>query len=249
MNFWRTVVIVLFLIFNLALAVIAGGLLYVSAEYFITIHGYEDLLSDTPLNVAYIVAPLIVLIIVAFILLLMALTGCLGSLFNFPCLLVVYNVMLVVVLLLQVLAAVLIGVFQKSIEDSFQSGLQTNLKNYNNHTQELKDIINSLQEKLQCCGVDGSDDWTAEGIDIPLSCCNDGLENCDVTDSEQLYNKGCFSKIAYKVKTSGSIAISAAVLFGFFQITGIIMSYMLLCCCTNKKSKKYHELEQNKPHY
>ncbi|WP_411024683.1 tetraspanin family protein, partial [Salmonella sp. s55962] len=37
------------------------------------------------------------------------------------------------------------------------------------YTNDLKKVIDLLQTKLQCCGVHGPEDWTENGIPIPVS--------------------------------------------------------------------------------
>lgn len=50
------------------------------------------------------------------------------------------------------------------------------------HPQQVTELLNLVQRKLPCCGVDGPRDYHSVGLQLPLSCCasTDGSGQCAV---------------------------------------------------------------------
>ena len=67
MNWCKALILFLFLLFNLIIICIAALLIYISAHYYVTLHGYTDLLEDSAKNVIFLVVPLVITLSYAFL--------------------------------------------------------------------------------------------------------------------------------------------------------------------------------------
>ncbi|GAB1287977.1 Leukocyte surface antigen CD53 [Apodemus speciosus] len=93
-----------------------------------------------------------VLVIVGSIIMVVAFLGCMGSIKENKCLLMSFFVLLLIILLAEVTLAILLFVYEQKL----------------NTTMMAWDFI---QSQLQCCGVNGSSDWTSG----PPSSCPSGV--------------------------------------------------------------------------
>ena len=144
MNWCKALILFLFLLFNLIIICIAALLIYISAHYYVTLHGYTDLLEDSAKNVIFLVVPLVIIIAVALLLLLLALVGFVAGICQMKFLYVAYALMLVVLLVLQVTGGVLIGVFEDPLKNSIAKGMEDNVHLYNDTTSIRKAYDNVM---------------------------------------------------------------------------------------------------------
>ena len=246
MNWCKALVLFLFLLFNLVIVCIAALLVYVSVHYYISLHGYTNLLQDTAKNVTFLVLPLVIMVVVSLLLLLIALVGFIAGVCQVRFMYALYIVMFVALLALQITGAVLIGVFEGPIKNSISEGMVDNIHLYND-TSSIKEVFDNIQEDMKCCGINNYTDWGDNELKVPESCCKDGTE-CDTCVVDNINTVGCLSLLFREAYSDGVVTLTIIVLFGVFQISGIVLA-LLLICCRDEKAKTYQNLKDGLPNY
>ncbi|XP_033821775.1 tetraspanin-33 isoform X1 [Periophthalmus magnuspinnatus] len=127
--------------------------------------------------------PALLLIVVGTVTFLITFLGCWGALRNATCLLKTFLVILVVVLLLQVTAAVVGYLFTDLVMERTELLMLKAVVRYR-EDRDLENAIDFVQKKFQCCGVESYKDWSKnvyfecsdenpslEACGVPFSCC------------------------------------------------------------------------------
>ncbi|XP_068081955.1 23 kDa integral membrane protein [Anabrus simplex] len=93
----------------------------------------------------------------------------------------------------------------------------------------------TMQSKLQCCGVAGPSDYRSKGV-IPYSCCNSGSPQ--EGDCHRTNQRGCVRPLAGLI--SRILLDLACVAFGAaaLQIVGVFMSCWLSNSVTNERRRQ-----------
>ncbi|XP_037682338.1 leukocyte surface antigen CD53 [Choloepus didactylus] len=120
-----------------------------------------------------------VLIIVGSIIMVVAFLGCMGSIKENKCLLMSFFLLLLIILLAEVTLAILLFVYEQKLSDYVAEGLTSSIQRYHSDNS-TKAAWDSIQSFLQCCGINGTSDWTGGP---PESCPKDPQV------------KGCYMKV------------------------------------------------------
>jgi len=183
----------------------------------------------------YASAP-IVLIIVAVIVSLIAFFGCFGALKESKCLLITYFIIVLCIFIAFIVGAVL--VYQGKFESEIKDPLTDSIKYYKDtsdevHDKAFRDIWNTVQEELRCCGVNNASDWKVAqdtagwekpGYNKPKGCCTRMKDGDIATDNEEeecrkapysdmsKYNfEGCYTTIVDEIKNHQDKIFGAAI--------------------------------------
>ncbi|XP_051021601.1 leukocyte surface antigen CD53 [Acomys russatus] len=161
-----------------------------------------------------------VLVIIGSIIMIVAFLGCMGSIRENKCLLMSFFVLLMIILLAEVIIAILLFVYEHKLNQYVAEGLNDSIQYYysDNSTKMAWDFI---QSQLQCCGVNGSSDWTNSR---PSSC----PQSADV--------QGCYNKA--KLWFHGNFLYIGIITICVCVIQVLGMSFALtLNCQINKTSQ------------
>uniref|UniRef100_A0A667XT36 Tetraspanin n=1 Tax=Myripristis murdjan TaxID=586833 RepID=A0A667XT36_9TELE len=172
------------------------------------------------------VDPALLLIIVGSLMFFITFLGCFGALRNATCLLRAFLGILVAVLLLQVAAAVVSYLFTDQVMGRTEKLMMKAVVGYR-EDQDLENVIDFIQKKFQCCGVQSYKDWSKnvyfdcsdsnpslEACGVPFSCCillsnqtvlntmcGYGVQQQDQSSARQdVFTVGCLDKIIWWTK-------------------------------------------------
>ncbi|KAM7411360.1 hypothetical protein PAMA_021383 [Pampus argenteus] len=175
----------------------------------------------------------ILIIIAGVVIFLITFFGCCGACKENYCMVTTFSVLLVLIILLEI-AAVIVGyIFINKSTNIVPDSLNEMINDYNK-TAEFKKIVDGMQERLKCCGVNSSADWKhfrPDGNSVPDSCCVNVTTNCGIgamTDAAKVYQKGCRSPVEALLKKITLWVVVAAIVIAFLQIMGIVLSCVLM---------------------
>jgi len=143
-------------------------------------------------------AATILLIVVGAFILLVGFLGCCGACKESSCMLCLFAGLMIVIVLLQIVAAILAVVFQSEVEQGLNDHLASEM--YTKMTDDEEDpftaAVNGVQMEFNCCGAKDYNDYgvgskiyntTAtedpvfEGYYVPKTCCVEAKKNSDGT--------------------------------------------------------------------
>lgn len=172
--------------------------------------------------------------------------GCCGAIREKMSLLNCYACMTIVLMLFEVIAVILAGVYHAKIDDAMHKEmLKTMQEGYSrNKNDSVKEAWDLLQHSMRCCGVDNPRDWwnstwNANETDptVPDSCCkyvNRTVKNraqCTkdafnlTATSDYAYVKGCWSYVNW-IEGHVEVIIAFVVILLLFELALVIMT----CC-------------------
>ncbi|XP_075901638.1 tetraspanin-33 isoform X3 [Nelusetta ayraudi] len=127
--------------------------------------------------------PALLLLLLGSLTFVLTFLGCCGSLRNAPCLLKTFAGFLSAVILLQVVAGAAAFLLTDTVMERTEAVMKRALLLYR-EDRDLENLVDFLQRKLQCCGVDSYLDWShnqyfhcsqsnpsLEACAVPFSCC------------------------------------------------------------------------------
>merc|ERR1711962_700736 len=233
-----------FLVFLLGIVTLGFGI-WVLVDKPSFLHLFEDaqgVLNDNNIHAfdisIYASAP-VILIVVAVIVSLIAFFGCFGALKESKCLLITYFV--IVFCILSIFMACIVGavlLYQGQFEYDIKDPLTESIKMYKDTSEEVddqafRDIWNTVQGELRCCGVNNASDWSLAkdagwakpGFNKPEGCCMHKLNGETTNDSEKeacrkaspfvqtdVYTfEGCYTTFVNEVKSHQVKIFGAAI--------------------------------------
>ncbi|KAI6654275.1 Tetraspanin-3 [Oopsacas minuta] len=251
MGFWRILFAILLVIFNVLLWVIAGILLYVAADFFIASRTYDIFLNTT--SAVYIVVPVIVIGLCGVLLIVLGFLGIIGAVCANSSILLTYNILLIIVLVVQIIGGILAVVFRSDIYEQMGFAMLANMDQYQYQSDDaITEAIDNIQQSLLCCGAYGPDDWKDvswinnkyDNAITPLSCCGDNSTSSYdfCIQYSDIYQVGCVELFFNTVEMWGAILISVAILLALFEITGVVLSYCVMCLRSRETQDIYVEV-------
>jgi len=178
---------------------------------------------------------------VGFVVALVSFLGCCGLAKSNSCMMKAYAVLVAVLLIAEVGTGIAAAINKGEAEDLVTKGMKSALDKYNTDDDTRFYIVeawDAVQEDLQCCGVDGYQDWAKSTgwnnqNDVPDSCCKAMTKGCGARssiDQSNIYTVGCKAVLIQTIKDNRSYAVYAGLGFGLFQIILIIAG-----CAVGKK--------------
>ncbi|KAL5015321.1 hypothetical protein ScPMuIL_009591 [Solemya velum] len=213
-------------------------------------------LNDAPVLIS---ASSIVLLVGGAVILLIAILGCCGAMKQWKWMLCLYAFCLLVILIVELTAAVLAIIYKKKIDDELKSALQKQMKeNYGKPDDGFTTSMNKLQLQEDCCGLDGYKDYDNTDYDwkkvivktdqstngtqlIPASCCRpkDHLKD-DLANFEAMNEYACtvllnrdelYENGCYETLKEKIISKSAVLIgIGIAIVVVEIFGFIFACC-------------------
>jgi len=180
--------------------------------------------------------------------------GCCGAIRESPCMLYAYICFLLILLLVEVTAAILAIVYRSQVEKGIKNTLNSYIKEDYDREKLITSAIDRLQFEQSCCGVDGAQDWETShwktnnrnsGDAVPDSCCvqndrasvselnplNRGF--CNNAPAAELatwrHVEGCYNKLTAWFDKHALIFIALAIAVAVLQLFGICLACVIVC--------------------
>lgn len=168
----------------------------------------------------YVTAP-IILIVVGVIIFFIAFLGCCGAVKENHCMVMTFGLLLFIIVIVEIAGGISAYMYRSDVKDFLKQNMNETIAQ---QKDDAKKIWDEMQSKWHCCGVDGPDDYIANGIDIPKSCCNSTEETCS---RSKAYIKGCFSQFSESLMKVIGIVGGVAVGFGVVELLGCMFAWCL----------------------
>jgi CD63 antigen len=196
---------------------------------------YDERLDEITKNLTF---PAITLIVIGCIIFIIAFLGCCGAIRENHCMIITFACLLLTILIIQVAVAIYVFVTVNNAgEIKFKDAYTINLFNKYRDSEEERKLVDTIQEGLQCCGVDSPQDFPRSlGIAIPGSCCGKAESTCDPINA---YKDGCvkaleeFFKFSLRILGGVALGIAAA------ELIGIIFALCLANSIKNAERRGY----------
>ncbi|XP_077109215.1 tetraspanin-33-like isoform X3 [Ranitomeya variabilis] len=161
---------------------------WVASGLLIAVGFYAKLCKETGVVDSLTADPAILLIVVGMLMFIITFFGCMGALRDVHLLLKIFAGLLIVVLILQLVAAVLGFIFSGMVLDK-ASAVMLRAIIYYREDLDLQNFIDYIQKKFECCGVNSYKDWS-RNIYFYCRDANPSLERCGVPYSCCIKEKG-----------------------------------------------------------
>uniref|UniRef100_A0A8C1MGA7 Tetraspanin n=1 Tax=Cyprinus carpio TaxID=7962 RepID=A0A8C1MGA7_CYPCA len=199
-------------------------------------------LAKVPVNTSAIIkgyagSPLL-LIVVGVIIFFIAFFGCCGAWKENQCMIAMFAVFLSFIIIIEIGAAIVGYVLLGTMTDVLNKGFDIMVTEYNE--TENSRILDTLQQDYKCCGKNSSVDWLNSKFlapnSVPDSCCKNVTQNCGegaIRDTSKIYTEGCQPILDKFLKKNFLMIAVTALIIAFVQITGIVLSCILVQAIRN----------------
>jgi CD63 antigen len=161
----------------------------------------------------------IILIVVGSVIFCIAFFGCCGAVRESQCMTMTYAFFLFVLIVLQIVIATVIFVYQDEVRNSIEKGIREVF----DHKDTNREAIDGIQTALECCGAEGPRFWPT----LPKSCCDKTIaDTCTFITAHQT---GCIAKMRRLTVDLGNYAAYAALAIAGIELLGLIFA----CCLAN----------------
>ncbi|CAH8445861.1 unnamed protein product [Schistosoma turkestanicum] len=204
---------VLMLFASVILAAIGGSILVIAVRY-------KHVVTVTNLKF-----PGYIVLSTSLLLLCVGIIGAIACIKRSRCLLVfLYSLMLTI--LLCELAAIIVSIFywpkvRKQISDALHEDL-----NLYSKVAEVQQIVDLIQSKFECCGVENKSDWESIKLNTnssyPQSCCKNLQLTNSSEDKECSYHQyGCLDVLELEVQRYLGYIIGSSCTFFLLQVSSL----------------------------
>ncbi|XP_065896748.1 tetraspanin-17-like [Dysidea avara] len=208
-------------------------------------------------------SPAIICITIGSILFLLGVLGSVGALVELYYVLIIYILFLGVILLAEIGIATFIFIRQDETEDIAREQLKELIIEYRNDP-DLQNLIDTLQSDiLECCGIDGPNDWqlnpyfnctspSLQACSVPFSCClpeenspiintqcGDGLLLPEISGNHDqlIHTVGCYEKFEDLIQDL--LPVLAGVMIGIIalEVISILLAIGLIVDIRREKKE------------
>lgn len=156
--------------------------------------------------------------------------GCLGSVKEVRCMLVIYFIALFLIFVTMLVGGILGYVFRGKVETTLRNGMEGSLRFYGNY-RPVTEAWDETQTRLKCCGIYGPNDWQNNW---PESCCKQissgaRLDCRNIVENNHFtrFDRGCLEVTKEFVKSHAIVIGTAGIVVSCLMILGMIFSCAL----------------------
>ncbi|KAK7586177.1 hypothetical protein V9T40_004053 [Parthenolecanium corni] len=174
-------------------------------------------------------SPSIAIIAVGCLVFVVAVFGCYGAVKLSVAAISVYCLLLATIFTMEVVVSVIAYVMGDQIKYAISRTFNQTIQDYK-YDPVAANAIDSLQNELYCCGIEGPDDWaavidshSATEIVLPASCCAMYEKgNCIA-----IKLMGCLPQLQYLIDQSSLLLSSTVIMIALMQLLGVIFARKL----------------------
>ncbi|XP_065278487.1 tetraspanin-33-like [Emys orbicularis] len=233
-------------------------LFWVASGLMVAVGIYAKLSKEASAVDSLLADPSLILLTVGILMFGITFVGCTGALRDLPVLLKIFAWILLIILILQIVAAVLGFLFSGMVLEKAAFLMGKAISGYRDDL-DLQNLIDYIQKKFECCGVHSYKDWSQniyfecqdsnpslERCAVPFSCCIQkdqetaitsvlntmcgyGTQNLRSWKAESLiYIEGCLEKIVGWGQRNLLLVAGLAIGLFFLEILVFSMAVMLI---------------------
>uniref|UniRef100_A0A0B8RY74 Tetraspanin n=1 Tax=Philothamnus irregularis TaxID=1899461 RepID=A0A0B8RY74_9SAUR len=211
------------------------GIALIALGIFVQIELKNTLVMTSPASAS--AAPIVILsvgVIVFFI----SFFGCCGAVKENYCMVTTFAVLLTIIFLVEIAAAITGYIFKDKVKTVIKNEIQEEMNSYNSSGPN---ILDDLQRKYNCCGINSYTDWfnvtQLKPNKVPSSCCKNGMDCTKNPTRENTFEEGCVKEIEDWLRRHIVIVAAVALGIAFFELLGIIFA-----CCLMKGIRSGYEV-------
>ena len=230
-RFLLIIVNVLFLILGLAVLIMAIVLRWGSSSFNKLINIPEmNTLIDSASAISTVT---IILLILGGFIILLSLFGICGTKYMNRFFLIVYEIIVMIIFLSQIIAILVLLFSGSSIESDYRNALNQTVSKINDDYDTHKDqcqLMFALSDSFKCCGANGPSDFKNSTLVTDMICCKESKMNQPGCADETI--KMVTNNVLYLVVIPGSIILA-------IEFFAIISVPFLIGKAGNKKANNY----------
>lgn len=178
----------------------------------------------------------IILIIVGIAVFIIGFLGCCGAIKESACMILTFSTLIVIIFLAEIGAGIAGYIKHGELEGILMKEFNNTMEQYNNRA-EYRDAWKLIQSELDCCGIQGPDDWehVFHNTTLPPSCCSEIPTTTEDCTKQHAHPKGCINKLLLLLNSNIAILASVATTVAIVQLLTIIYA----CCLYRSFSRNY----------
>ncbi|XP_017775525.1 PREDICTED: leukocyte surface antigen CD53-like [Nicrophorus vespilloides] len=190
-------------------------------------------------------SPAALLIAIGVIIFIVSLFGCFGAIKKSTCLINTYAFLLSLILILEISAAIAAYSMRSNVAEYVGDNMQTTIAFYKKHNS-TKAEWDYLQSRLQCCGINGPEDWKEIlNIEPPSSCYRGDIK----MELNNLYTGGCLNRLHFIMHDCATLIGTGAICVAVVQLLGVIFGFMLAKSVRRLKTEQALERDNRQRFY
>ncbi|XP_048463718.1 CD82 antigen-like isoform X2 [Rhincodon typus] len=175
------------------------------------------------------------------------LVGCIGSIKEVKHLFILYFLFLILIFILQLAIGLAVLSQYSNIATLLDKKTIEAIKHYGNDSfsKELKwNLLDLIQNELQCCGYYNSTDWEQNDLiglmSLPCSCSNSTVDDsnyfCHITENTYIYPQGCSTHMKQWLNGNVATVLVVAAVLLLIQVLQFIMAVYLFKSIKKKEN-------------